>query len=312
MSTSLTRKGLVAASDKVILSARPALEIVRLFTTDFSVDSAEKGNVISVKVLNATAKDFTRGTYDFAHATNGIDYADIRLSQHKISGYSLNDLDELDDELAPVYAQFAPSCGRAIGKAMIQSLMGLFSYSTRTDVKTVATGSLADFTAFRSQVEAANLDPEDCVLLLEPATYDKLIALLPNSVVGEGGVVNAGIIGQRLGFKAILNAPNASKLSAEGVSKGIGFAVPTNAVGIAGRYVAPIKGQGGDLLEAGYTLDEETGLVFGTRVVQDPGVGDVIWSTNALFGTALMKQTLSVDGKNVLNSAPGFIQLVTA
>lgn len=308
MATSLTKKGLVAASDKVIIAARPALEAVKLFTTDFSVDPAKKGNVVSVKVLSATAADFAKGTQNFAKSTNAIKYADVRLEKHKISSYTLDDLDVLEDELSPVIGQFAPTAGRAVGKAVISTVMGLFSYETAAAQKTVTGTGLAKFAGIRALVEAEGYDPADCALLLEPSTYAELVSVLPASVVGAGGVVNSGVVGAILGFKAVIDAPNASKASAASANKGVGFAVPTGAVGVAGRYFAPINGAGGELLDAGSTVDDETGLVFGTRVVQNAADGEVTWSVDCLFGAALMKQTIS----SAANGAPGYLQLVTA
>ena len=57
MATSLTKKGLIAASDKVIVAARPALEIISQFTTDFSAEelSAEGG---TSKTLGAVVEEY--------------------------------------------------------------------------------------------------------------------------------------------------------------------------------------------------------------------------------------------------------------
>lgn len=313
MATSLTKRGLIAASDKVIIAARPALEMVRLFTTDFSTDAAKPGQVVSCKVMSATAADFAKGTQNFVKGTNAIKYADIRLTKHKISSYQLDDLDVLDDELAPCFANFAPTSGAAISKEIVKAIMDLLTYSSAAAQKAVTGTGLAKFAGIRALVEAENLDPADCVLVLEPVTYADLITALPASVIGNGGVVNTGIVGALLGFKAVIEAPNATKVSGAASggstpSKGIGFVVPSGAVGIAARYYAPIKGVGGELLEAGETTDDETGLVFGTRVVQNAADGEVTWSVNALFGAALMKQTISGEA----NGAPGYLQLVTA
>jgi hypothetical protein len=148
----------------------------------------------------------------------------------------------------------------------------------------------------RSGVEGEGYDPADTVLVLTPSYYDALISFLPNSVVGEGGVVNSGLIGARLGFKAIVNAPNISGAA-------VGYAVPTDAIAIASRYKAAIK-EGGNLLEAGYAVDEETGLVIGTRVVANTDDGEYNWSAEALYGVALAKQ----NG----NGAPGFLAIANA
>lgn len=319
MGSSLQKKGLVAASDKVILAAEPALELVRLFTTDFSVDAAKKYDVISPKVLSSTASDFAKGTNNYVKEDNTVDYADVRLTNHKKSTYGFDDLDDMEDELAQIWDKLGPKAGRALSKSIIRTVCGVLTYDKREAAKTVKNGlaSLGDFTNIRSLTESANYDPEDCVLMLEPETYDKLIALLPQSVVGEGGIVNAGVIGARFGFKAIINAPNISKASGAAVSGvapslGVGFVVPSDAIAIAGRYVKPIKGQAGNLIEAGYTFDEKSGIVIGTRVVTAPDDGECYWTSECLFGAVLTKQLHERDGEQVPNGAPGFLQLVTA
>ena len=312
MGSSLRKKGLVAASDKVILAAEPALELVRLFTTDFSEKAAKKYDVINVKVLSAKASDFAKGSNNYTKEDNTADNADIRLTKHKKSTYGFDDLDDMEDELAAIWDKLGPKAGRALSKAIIQEICGCLTYAKADAQKQVASlTTLGAFTKIRSLVESANLDPEDCVVLLEPETYDTLIGLLPQNVVGEGGVVNSGLIGARFGFKSIVNAPNISKASGASAAKGVGFVVPTDALGIAGRYVKPIK-EGGNLLETGYTVDEKSGIIIGTRVVTAPDDGECYWTSECLFGAALMKQTHEIDGKSVANGAPGFLQLVTA
>lgn len=302
MATSVTKKGLVAVSDKVILAARSALELIKHITTDFSTDKAEKYNTINVKVLSATSADWARGTQNYVTATNKIDWADVVLDKHKKSTYGLSDLDCLEDEMDGVWAKFGPKAGQALSKDIISAVTGLLTTSAAD--KSVETGiaTLADFTAIRSKVEAEGFDPADCTLMLKPDAYDALIALLPNGVVGNGAVVDSGIVGARFGFKGIINAPTCTF-----GDKGVGFVVPTDSIGIAGRYVKPVKG-GGNLIEAGEVTDEETGLVMGQRVVVDPGNGEIYWTLETLFGAALMKQTHM--GK--ANGAPGFLALATA
>ena len=104
MATSVTKKGLVAVSDKVILAARPALELIKHITTDFSTEKAEKYNTINVKVLSATSAEWARGTQNYVTATNKIDWADVVLDKHKKSTYGLSDLDCLEDIGLPIYA----------------------------------------------------------------------------------------------------------------------------------------------------------------------------------------------------------------
>lgn len=313
MATSLTKKGLVAVSDKIIIAAQPALELVKLFTTDFSPDPAKKGATVNIKVLSATAANFAKTSQNYVTSTNSIKYADVTLDKDKISVYTLDDLEVIEDELNPIWGSLGPTAGRAIGKAFIGDVTGLLTYSAAERQKTIAVSTFADFVKIRAAVEAENYDPADCVVILEPVTYAALISLMPASVVGEGGVVNSALIGQRLGFKAIIEGPTISKASGAAVSgvspqKGVGFVIPTNAIAVANRYKAPIKGATGNLVEAGYAMDEETGLVIGTRVVVNQADGECSWSSEALYGVALTKQTIG----GASNGAPGFLQLITA
>lgn len=312
MASNLNKKGLVAASDKIIIAAQPALEMVKLFTTDFSVDPGKQYQTVTVKVLEGEAHDFVKSTANYVTGKGKADYADIVLANHKVSNWTFDDLDALEDDLAPVWDNIGRAAGRALGKAFVKSATDLLTYSAAEAQKTVATSTFANFVKFRSQVEDAGYDPADCVLLLEPSTYDTLLGLLDYHTTGQSEVVEGGIIGRRLGFAAILNAPNISKASSASAEKGIGFAVPTGAIGFANRYKAPVKGAVGNLIEAGYTVDEETGIVIGTRVVVNQDDGEVTWNAETLFGTALMKQTHTINGTATANSAPGFVQLVTA
>ena len=296
MATSLVSKGLIAASDKVIIAAQPAMELVKLFATDFSPDAARLGDTVNMKVLKATAADFATGSQNYVTSTNTISYADIKLSKDKISVFTLADKDNITDDLAPIWDRLAPTAGRAIGKAFVQDVAGLLTVAAADKTITNAAASFADFAKLRSGVEGEGYDPADTVLVLTPSYYDALISFLPNSVVGEGGVVNSGLIGARLGFKAIVNAPNISGAA-------VGYAVPTDAIAIASRYKAAIK-EGGNLLEAGYAVDEETGLVIGTRVVANTDDGEYNWSAEALYGVALAKQ----NG----NGAQGFLAIANA
>ncbi len=302
MATSVTRKGLVAVSDKVILAARPALELIKHVTTDFSTEKGEKYNTINVKVLSATAADWARGSQNYVTATNKIDHADVALNKHKKSTYGLNDLDCLEDEMDAVWAKLGPKAGQALSKEIVTSVTSLLTAAAADKSVATSIATLADCSAIRSKVEAEGYDPADCTLMLKPDAYDALIALLPNGVVGNGAVIDSGIVGARLGFKGIINAP-----TCKFAEKGVGFVVPTDAIAIAGRYVKPVQ-IGGNLIEAGEVIDEETGLVMGQRVVVDPGNGEIYWTLETLFGVALTKQTHG----GVANGAPGFLALATA
>lgn len=304
MATSVTSQGLVAGADKVILAARPYLEFTKLFSTNFQAIGSTQYSGIAVNVLAASSENFGAGA-GYTHPTNTIKPATITLNAHRKSTFTIGDVDALTNELAPCWAEMGPKAGEAIGKYVVQTIMNLLTYSAATaQITQATTSSLADFTALHAAAIGKDLDPAQCVLILEPVTYSKLLAVLPQYVIGSDEAVRTGMIGRFLGFKAVVCSPNCSKVSAATpASNGFGFIVPEGAIASANRVVTPVR-EGGNLIEFGTITDEATGFAFGQRVVVDADQGTCSWSVDTLFGTALSLQSS--------NGAPGFYQLVTA
>ena len=303
MATSVTSAGLKAGADKCILAARPYLEKIALFSTNFSAATAKQYDALAVEVLASSSEDFGVGA-GYTHPTNTIKPATITLSAHRKSTFTIGDVDALTNELAPCWAEMGPKAGEAIGKYVVQTIMGLLTYSAATaQITQATTASLADFTALHAAAIGKDLDPAQCVLILEPVTYSNLLAVLPQYVLGSDEAVRTGMIGRFLGFKAVVCSPNCSKASTASANNGFGFIVPEGAIASANRVVTPVR-EGGNLIEFGTITDEATGFSFGQRVVVDADQGTCSWSVDTLFGTALSLQSS--------NGAPGFYQLITA
>lgn len=299
MATSVTSQGLKAASDKVLIAATPALEVIKLFTTDFSPDFMKKGDAVAVNVLKAATEDFGAGK-GYTHATNTIKPATIALDTHKKSTFGIGDKDALENELDPVWNQLAPTSGRAIAGDIVTKIMSLPTVAGASQKITQAThATLADFTAIWAAAEGKkDIDLSTSVLVLTPAAYANLINVLPASVKGDGSAVTGAVVGQFLGFKSVISS---ARISTTG--NAYGYIIPEGAIGIAARLVKPLKA-GGNCLESGSITDEKTGLVMGTRVVVDADQGETFWTVDCLFGAALTKQSS--------NEAPGFYAIVTA
>ena len=303
MATSVTSQGLIAGADKVILASRPYLEFIKLFSTNFEATNNALYNAIAVNVLSASSEDFGPGA-GYTHATNSIKPATVELSSHRKSTYTIGDVDAIKNELAPCWAEMGPKAGEAIGKYVVQSVMGLLTYTAATAQITQAThASLADFTALRAQAMKKDLDPAQCVLLLEPVSYSNLLAVLPANVLGDDEAIRSGMLGRFVGFKAVVCAPNMSLASTGEANNAWALIVPEGAIATANRIVVPVK-EGGNLIEFGTITDEATGFAFGQRVVVDADQGTCSWSVDCLFGAALSKQSS--------NGAPGFYQVISA
>lgn len=310
MPTSLTKKGLIAASDKVLVAARPALEIISQFTTDFSADAVKPGTGVAVDVLTATAETFVKSSNNYAHATGTIKNILVATDIRKKSTFSLDDLDCIEDETAHCWNKFGPVAGRAVAVELIKSVTGKLTRTSRAGAHTLAGTTLANFFAITAYVEkTAKIDPSTCVLLLEPDTYSALCSVLNSGIVGDGSVVRGGIIGAALGFKAIYSAPTISTDGAEASDgKGKGFIVPENAIAVVNRVVKPAKGIAGNLIEYGEFTDEISGITMTSRVVVNADDGEVFWTAEGLFGSKLT----AVDGEGSPTGAPGYYQIVVA
>lgn len=303
MATSVTKAGLKAASDKVLVAGKRDLEIIKLFSTDFSADFAKKGDAIAVEVLSAATEDFGAGK-GFAHATNKIAPAAITLSKHKKSTFGIGDGDALDNELDPIWDSIAPLSSEAVLGDIVSDVMGLLTTASAEKKIVQAThATLADFTAVRKAfVNEKKWKLGRSVLVLGTDAYADLLTALPASVTGNGDAVNTGAIARFLGYKAVVESPVVST-----AANAWGYIVPDGAIGIAARLFKAFK-PGGNLLEAGTITDELTGLVMGTRCVVDADQGETFWSVDCQYGTALTKQTVN----DAPNGAPGFFALVTA
>ena len=315
MATSVAQKaGLVAAADKCILALKPFLEFTKLFSTNYAPINGEKYSGIAVEVLASDSEDFAETTANYCHSTNTIAPALVQLTAHRKSTFTVSDKDALENELAPCWSMFGPKSAEAVGKFAVQTIMALLTYTARAAAVTQATlATLADFTAIWGKVVTAGYDPRRCVLILTPNAYASLLAALPAYVIGDDQILRSAMIGEFLGFKAVVPSPNASKVSGaavEGVSpqNGFGFVVPEGAIATANRIVEPVM-EGGGLVEFSTATDEATGFSMGFRTVVDACNGKCSWTAECLFGAALSKQTLTSGASN---GAPGFLQLVTA
>lgn len=303
MATSVTSQGLVAAADRVILSSRPFLEFVKLFSTNLEPVAGARYSAIAVNVLSASSEDFGASA-GYTHPTNSIKPATCTLTSHRKSTFTISDVDALTNELAPCWAAMPGKAAEGVASYVVQQIMALLTYGNATDqiTQTFSSG-LADFTALAAATMAKGIDPTQCALILEPTTYSKLIAALPAYVLGDDEAIRTGMVGKFLGFKAVVPSPNCSKASAADVNNGVGFIVPEGAIAVANRVVVPVQA-GGNLVEFGTVTDEATGWSFGLRSVVDADQGTLSVSVDTLFGAVLSKQSS--------NGAPGYYQIKTA
>lgn len=301
MATSLTSPGLVFASDKAIIAARPALEKVTLFATDFTDAVVAPGTTLTVPVFSGSAADFNPASSHGYNDTEGaVKWAQVSFSTHKKCTYGLTDKDSTLVETSPLWTKAGIAAGGAVGKALTSVVAGLLTYSAATQV-TGWSCTLANVAKLRENCASNNYDPANSVVILEPGTYATLLSLLPSNVIGDGSAVVTGILRGLFGFKAVIEGTQISKASAASTNKGVGYVVPADAICVACRTIQP---QDGTCVESGTATDEITGFTFGHRITADQNSGQRNYTVEALMGAALSLQSS--------NGAPGFLQLVTA
>lgn len=306
MATSVSSNaGLVAAADKCILAVKPFVEFTKLFSTNYAPKNGEKFSAVAVEVLSSDSEDFDVSTgKNYTHSTNKIAPATVTLSTHRKSTFQVSDRNAVENEFAPCWSQFAPKAAEAVGKYAATSIVNLLTYSSRDDKLVQATiAALSDFTAIWGKVVAKGLDPRQCVLILTPAAYAALLAVLPQYVIGDNTAIRSALIGEFLGFKAVVPSPNCKVASAADANNGYGFVVPEGAIATANRIIEPVR-DGGGLIEFSVETDEATGFSLGFRTVVDAANGTCSWTAECLWGAALSKQSS--------NGAPGYLQLATA
>lgn len=120
---------LLTASDKYIIGARPSLEIVKNFTTDFSDEVVKPGTGVDVDVVKAAAETFAKESANYVQATNTAKPVTVAADIRKKSTFMLDDVDFIEDETAAALAGNAVAAGRAVGIELVKSVMTKLTYS---------------------------------------------------------------------------------------------------------------------------------------------------------------------------------------
>lgn len=305
MATSLTSPGLVFASDKAIIAARKHLEKLSLFTTNFSDEAAQPGTTLKVPVFAGSAVNFDpSNSHGYNDVEGTVKFASIAFDTHKKLTFGFQDKDKLLVDTDPFWSKCGIAAGQGVGQALLEVATSKLVYTAAVQVTSWSV-TLANMAALRAQCAANNLDPARCVVILEPASFATLLALLPANVIGDGSAIVDGVAKGLFGFKAVIEGNTISKVSGaeeSGVSpkKGVGFVVPEDALAVGCRVI-----DGGDTAEEwGTATDEITGLTLGHRITVDQNSGHRYYTVEGLIGAALTKQDS--------NGAPSFLQLVTA
>ncbi len=291
MATSLTSPALVFSTDKAIIAARKALAKVSLFGTDFSADAVTPGTTMKIPVFTpSTAGTFNASSNNYEDTDGSVAYASVTFDNHVKHTFQFDDKDFTLVNGTHFWANAGRASGDAIAKAILSAATGLINKTnipkTTENEVTFTTISKTTAAGLRATCAAAGIDPAQTVLMLTPAKFAELLALLDANVYGGASAIRDGIVEGLYGFKAVMEN---GELDSGTTEKLNGALVPTDSLVVAGRLVPVLSPSVYE--EVGQTRDEVSGLVIGARRHGDPATGANYITHEALFGASLVQAT---------------------
>lgn len=294
MATSLTSPALVFSAKKAIQAAHKEIVKVGLFSTNLTADAAQPGSTMKVPVFTpSVAAQFDESSNNYATVDGSLTYASVTFANHVKHTFSFSDKDFLEIIPGGIWENASKASGTAVGMAIATAVSGLINktnipksgspFSSKNEV-VFSSVTLANVAAFRDKCAKLDIDPARSVLMLEPATFAAVLALLPANTYGGGDAIRDGVIRGLFGFKAC--AENAYLTTASGENL-VGAIVPEDAIVVAGRTIEVQSPR--NYQEVGYMTDEDSGLTLGLRRFGDPAKGVNFASVEALFGAALVQ-----------------------
>lgn len=265
------------AGNSVVFSLGREIAKLNEFAHDFAPDYSAVGGVVKMPILSAQAGIFDATTNNYEQSST-VDTASITLSAQYVAGFEVSPK-QMSDGLgayAGLFTQMGEDAGRAIARSVEDAVVGQVLSSLNTPATLALTK--VGFAGLYKTAMDGNLAPSNCVLVLNPTAYSKLIEVLGMDVVHLESAVETGKIDNFLGFKRII-------CSASVDSNLLGFIAEHGAIGIAGRKVP--------LLE-GYPvyqefIDKDTGIPATLVGFLKYATGQYYITATALFGTAITR-----------------------
>ena len=310
VTTSLVSPELVFAANTSILKAQRAIAKLTKFATDFSAEAAQPGSTMMIQFFDdGEAGEYDASTNNYLHADGSTSFIPVTFTNHPKKSFAFTP----EDFLAVNGAKFWENSGVASGRAVeIAILKTVSQYINATKIPTAGTdsktengrttGTLLDFGSWNEQVfsgtwdknavaiqcreycDAAEINPGECVLMLNAAAYGRTLASLDANLYGGPEAIRNGMVEGLYGFDAVME--NDLLLKSENL---IGAIVPRNAIGVAGRILPVVNPKLYE--EVGTVTDEHSGLTLQFRRTGDQATDRAVMTCEALFGASLLQPT---------------------
>lgn len=264
------------AGNSVVYSLGREIAKITDFAHDFAPDYNAVGGVVEMPLISATAGVFNAENNNYEQSST-IGTASITLNKHYVAGFNVTP-QQMSDGLgayAGLFTQLGEDAGRAIARSVEAAVVGQV---LDDNVGTPATLALtkAGFAGLYKATMDANLPPSNCVLVLNPTAYSKLLEVLGMDVVNLQAAIETGKVDNFLGFHRVL-------CSASVDSDLLGFIAERGAIGIAGRRVPLLEGYP---MYQEFT-DKDTGVPATLIGFLKYATGTYYITATALFGTAI-------------------------
>ena len=275
----MSTPSLQIAGNKVVASLGRQIAKLDAFAHDYAPDYTTVGAVVKMPVLSATAGIFDKESNNYEQSST-ITEASITLSAQYVAGFNVSPK-QMSDGLgayAGLMNQLGDNAGRAIARAVEDAVVGQV-LSSATGANETLTQTKAGFTSLYKVCFDHDLAPENCILVLNPTAYAKLLEVLGADVVNLEKVIETGKIDNFLGFKRII-------CSASVNSNLVGFIAEYGAIGMAGRKIPLLEGY--PYYEE--FIDGDTGIPATLVGFQKWATGDYFVTATTLFGTNIVNK----------------------
>lgn len=230
------------------------------------------------------AAEFVEGTNDWCAGADSLNGTVITLDKHFVKTIALPDTG-IGTEAGTGYgeteinfvADGAKAIGDVLGTAASKYVFGQFTSSNVTAEATMPSDK-AGFAGLLKVCDDNDVDPFDCVLVLNPESYGTLLATLDADVYGGEEAIRNGVVPNVYGFKGVAM----TGYLPEGV---LGVIVPRDSFGVVARVNAPaINGYVNT-----WTVEDANGLAIGMRVFEHLCYGKAVLGGDLLIGAKVLQ-----------------------
>ena len=322
--SSLTSPELIFAANTAILKAQRAIAKLSMFAIDFSADAAQPGSTMMIQFFDdGEASEYDEESNNYGHADGSTSFIPVTFTNRPKKSFAFKPTDFIEVNGTKFWENSGVAAARAVERAILRTVTQYINHvnipadpsvqDIHTDSTGRTTGTKLFFSAAnewvfgtgsfgktdvavgaRAACEAAEIDPGECVLMLNGSKYGQVLSTLDANLYGGPEAIRNGIIEGLYGFAAVME--NDQLLASDNL---IGAIVPRNAIGIAGRVLPILNPRLYE--EVGTVSDEKSGLTLQFRRGGAWQTDASVMTCEALFGATLLQPTKIV---RIVSAAP--------